>query len=189
MELILIGGLFILQLLSFFWIALLNTKLSKYKDLEKKQQQLIEDMDNSIGAYLLEMKDENDRLIEQLKATSMEQTIQKQVAVVEEKVEHSSAQEELALVEAMPLQVDKPAAYTPKIKVASAYGRQQEAQTPSFEQNKVNSILKEANEPATPLTFEQKVKHMRDEGKTIEQIAKATNKGKTEIELLLKFSS
>ncbi|MER2000059.1 MAG: hypothetical protein ABS882_09795 [Lysinibacillus sp.] len=187
MEFILIGSLFILQLLSFFWIALLNTKLSKYKDLEKKQQSLIEEMDNSIGAYLVEMKDENDRLIQELKAASMEQTNIKQV-VIEDELKHTTLQEELTNPVAS-LQGDKPAAFTPKKKAANAYGRHQEVHTPGFEQHKVSAILKEVEPQKVPLTFEQKVKNMYDEGQTIEQIAKATNKGKTEIELLLKFSS
>ncbi len=38
-----------------------------------------------------------------------------------------------------------------------------------------------------PLSFEQQVLKLHNEGKNIEEIAKLTNKGKTEIELLLKF--
>ena len=190
MEFILIGSLFILQLLSFFWIALLNAKLSKYKDLEKKQQLLIEEMDNSIGAYLVEMKDENDRLIQELKVASMEQTMLNQDSAIEDKVKHLTMQEELVNpATVVPLKEDKPVAYTPMMKAATAYGRQQEVHTPNFEQDKVSAILKEVEPKKMPLTFEQKVKNMYDEGQTIEQIAKATNKGKTEIELLLKFSS
>ena len=58
--------LFIIQIIGFYFLALLYTKVTKFDDLEKKQRKLMAEMDNSIGAYLSELKDENERLIEQL---------------------------------------------------------------------------------------------------------------------------
>ena len=55
-----------MQIIGFYFLALLYTKVSKFDDLEKKQRKLMEEMDDSIGAYLSELKDENDRLIERL---------------------------------------------------------------------------------------------------------------------------
>lgn len=66
MTTILIALLFFLQLLSFYFLIILNTKLAKFKDLEKKQERLMREMDDTITAYLAEMKDENDRLIKEL---------------------------------------------------------------------------------------------------------------------------
>ena len=185
MELILIAALFMLQLLSFFWIAMLNTKLAKYKGLEQKQQKLIEEMDNSIGAYLLEMKEENDRLIDELKASSTQQ------AVPQHMLQNNEGERSLRVGEPLPVAPLKSemVGRVPKTVVASVYERNIESQSTSFEQQKVNAILKQVEEKPQVLTFEQKVKKMYDEGQTIEQIAKNTNKGKTEIELLLKFSS
>ncbi len=57
----LIITLFLIQLIMIFVIIILNSKISKFKDLEIRQNQLIEEMDNTISVYLLEMKDENDR--------------------------------------------------------------------------------------------------------------------------------
>ena len=58
--------LFILQIISFYFIALLYTKLSKFQDLERKQESLMNEMENSFSAYIAEMKDENDRLLAEL---------------------------------------------------------------------------------------------------------------------------
>ena len=58
--------LFVTQLISFYFLALLYAKVSKFDDLEKKQGKLMREMDDSITAYLSELKDENDRLIIQL---------------------------------------------------------------------------------------------------------------------------
>ena len=178
MEYILIGILFILQLLSFFFIVLLNTKLAKYKDIEQKQQKLVEEMDNAIGAYLYEMKEENDRLIEELKeATKKNESITQLNTNAQTTVPQDN----------MVTTVSKKAA-------ASVYERNIESHT-AVAPVKANEILKQVGtitkteESPKPLTFEQKVKKMFNDGQSIEQIAKKTNKGKTEIELLLKFSS
>jgi len=56
MTTILIAVLFVLQLLSIYFIIILNTKLAKFKDLEKKQERLMREMDDSISLYLAEMK-------------------------------------------------------------------------------------------------------------------------------------
>ena len=65
----LIITLFLIQLIMIFVMILLNSKISRFKDLELRQNQLIEEMDNTISVYLLEMKEENDRLIEELKSS------------------------------------------------------------------------------------------------------------------------
>ena len=182
MEYIIIGILFILQLLSFYFIVMLNTKLAKYKGLEQKQQKLVEEMDNAIGVYLFEMKEENDRLIQELKLATEQSKVS---------TEPMQTTTNNSLSTAAPTMSDKKVAIVPKTVAASVYERNNESQT-SVAPGKANEILKEISsiEKATqqPLTFEQKVKKMFDEGLTIEQIAKKTNKGTTEIELLLKFS-
>ena len=68
--------LFIIQIISFYFLALLYTKVTKFDDLEKKQRKLMTEMDDSIGAYLSELKDENDRLIEQLTVVLNNLTLQ-----------------------------------------------------------------------------------------------------------------
>jgi biopolymer transport protein ExbB/TolQ len=58
--------LFLLQIVSFYLIALMFAKLNKFKDMEKKQEQVLKEIDDSFGAYIAEMKDENNRLIKEL---------------------------------------------------------------------------------------------------------------------------
>ena len=40
--------LFIVQIISFYFLALLYTKVSKFDDLEKKQRKLMVEMDDSL---------------------------------------------------------------------------------------------------------------------------------------------
>ncbi|ACA39179.1 hypothetical protein Bsph_1581 [Lysinibacillus sphaericus C3-41] len=51
MTTILIAVLFFLQLLTFYFLIILNTKLAKFKDLEKKQERLMSEMDDTISVY------------------------------------------------------------------------------------------------------------------------------------------
>lgn len=45
----LIITLFVIQLITIFVIVLLFSKISKFKELEIRQNQLVEEMDNAIG--------------------------------------------------------------------------------------------------------------------------------------------
>ena len=64
MQTVFLLFLFILQLISFYFMALLYMKVSKFNNLEKKQEKLMAEMDDAIGAYLSELKEENERLIQ-----------------------------------------------------------------------------------------------------------------------------
>lgn len=180
MASIVIIFLIIAQCLSFYFIVLLNVKISRLKDVEEKQQRLKDDMDDAVGAYLAEMKDENDRLIAELKKAKSE-TIKTPV-VVETPVQPSvtvvrpqqtvtpddmvdaedEVQQQLEVQELLKKDFTTPMAYA-----KNAYQKQRP--TPP------------------PLTMEEQAKQMYKEGRSIGEIAKALNRGKTEIELLLKF--
>ncbi|MFJ7667743.1 DUF6115 domain-containing protein [Lysinibacillus sp. NPDC097195] len=189
MTTILIAVLFVLQLLSIYFIIILNTKLAKFKDLEKKQERLMREMDDSISLYLTEMKDENNRLIQAL-----------QVVPKPEMATTTGQQKRNALQknEGQPLssleshtkeagRENEPRILVPKNIVTNAYSRQQLGGAPvQATASKPPTVQKE--EPQ-PLTMEQQIVQMAKQGKSAEEIAKKLQKGKTEIELLLKFHS
>lgn len=56
--------------ISFYFIALLNAKISRFNEMEQKQQQVIIDIEDSFSAYIAEIIDENNRLIQELKNTA-----------------------------------------------------------------------------------------------------------------------
>lgn len=191
MTTILIAVLFVLQLLSFYFIIILNTKLAKFKDLEKKQERLMREMDDSISLYLAEMKDENNRLIQALqvvpkpeKTTGIGQQ-PKQFNVQKDQGQPLS-QAESDQKDAS--QDSEPRILMPKNMVANAYSRQQQV-VASPVQATVSKPIAIQKEEQKPLTVEQQIVQMAKQGKTAEEIAKQLQKGKTEIELLLKFHS
>jgi len=181
MTSIVIIFLIIAQCLSFYFIVLLNVKISRLKDVEEKQQRLKDDMDDAVGAYLAEMKDENDRLIAELKkakvqatpATVQVETVEqpqpnvtvvrppKQAPTVDIKTSTDEEVQQLEVQELLKKDFTTPIAY-----VKNAY--QQQRPTPS-------------------MTMEEQAKEMYKQGRSIDEIAKTLNRGKTEIELLLKF--
>ncbi|MFJ3387254.1 MULTISPECIES: hypothetical protein [Lysinibacillus] len=195
MTIILIAVLFILQLLSFYFLIILNTKLAKFKDLEKKQERLMREMDDTISVYLAEMKDENDRLIQELQRVSKSET-QTNAVKHEEQIERQKEQEQSpslpkeSTVDGSTSLDNEPRFYVPKNIVANAYSRQQQTEAKT-EAKVVHSAQQPTNatkkEEAKPLTIEQQAVELAKQGKTAEEIAKQLQKGKTEIELLLKF--
>ncbi|GKV64166.1 MULTISPECIES: helix-turn-helix domain-containing protein [unclassified Sporosarcina] len=161
---IIVAILFILQIISFMIMTLLFLKVSKFNNLEKKQQQLMDEMDHSVMAYLAEIKEENDRLIEQLNRKT-DFTLSPEVPFQQPPVKQ------------------KPAAEPERV---------QQKSHPVPVQFALRSYQKTAatteQQEAEPLDDRAKAKLMHAEGKSVEEIAKELGKGRTEIELLLKFS-
>ncbi|WP_438317674.1 hypothetical protein [Sporosarcina sp. FA9] len=149
---------FILQIIGFYFLALLYTKVSKFDDLEKKQKKLMEQMDDSITAYLSEMQDENNRLIQQLSAVELTKTsTQKPIPPSVVKATKS-------------IKVNAPS--TPMNLAIKSYGK---------------TLMPSPIPDDLEMDDRTKVFRLHDDGKTIEEIAKVLGKGKTEVELILKF--
>lgn len=208
MVTIIIIVLFICQLISFFLIMILNSKLAKFKGLEARQEKMIREMDDAIGAYLMEMKEENNRLIEELtiakqvhaeRQSSVEQQSDTKSSNVQETIkdiENLMYAQETPSVESISERIAQSSKQKPFVPIAvatNAYNKQKEQSNVEVASLPTESSEDEANsfvqENALPdlAPFERKVVEMHQEGKTIEEIAKETQKGKTEIELLIKF--
>lgn len=150
-----------MQIIGFYVLALLYTKVSKFDDLEKKQRKLMEEMDDSIGAYLSELKDENDRLIERLSAVDIDKkTTREIVSTTKSTVEQPSPT----------IRVNPP---SHPINLALK----------SYSQAAFHNVVPEEVE----MDDRTKAINLHDSGQTIEEIAKALGKGRTEVELILKF--
>jgi len=153
---VLLTFLFILQFVSFFLIALLFTRLSNAKEIEKQHEEFMKEMDDAVSAYLFEIKDENNRLIEELAITN--------------ETNHFIKKEEKTPIDEIPF---SPRSTVSKSAVAKLY---QQA-----------SPVKETVESESELSPQNQVLALSNAGKSIEEIAKQLGKGKTEIELMLKF--
>lgn len=170
-----LAGLFTIQLISIFIIVILYSKVAKFKDLEVRQDRLVREMDDAIGAYLLEMREENDRLIQELKSANVVQPSAeqpKQQMMQEPAVSSTAASVNPQTVEAL---LTEARTVVPKAVAANVYNKHKSQQEPGL------VVKKELP------TFEQQVVADYRAGLSVEEIAKKTQRGKTEIELLIKF--
>lgn len=151
--------LFLLQIISFYFIALLHAKLAKFNNMEHKQSQILAEMEDSFSAYIAEIKDENDRLLQELNNTNHV------VAARTEFVKEIEKAEKVA-----PVPFELPKTFVSKQRVANSYSK--------------TATITEKKEP---VTIKEKVFFYDNEGKSIDEIAKMLQIGKTEVELFLKF--
>ncbi|KGR80328.1 hypothetical protein [Ureibacillus manganicus] len=174
------------QLLCFYIIALLNAKVAKFKDLEIHQEQLMREMEESISLYLVEIREENDRLIKELSENKTSNHVRKNESLAINDVE-----EQKIIVKKESTDANEPAieqkVFVPKVIARNAYNQYKNQTTKAASEDHENTSKSE--DKHEQLSFEQQVIKLNNEGKNIEEIAKLTNKGKTEIELLLKFQA
>ncbi|MFC5558087.1 hypothetical protein ACFPN4_02960 [Ureibacillus thermophilus] len=181
--------LIISQLICFFLIFILNSKISKYKDLELRQDKLMDEIENAISVYLLEFKEENDRFIKELSNIKpSQQTVQpsKESKPVLEVINKNSSEKNGMDIEKIPV--------VPKTVAKNAYIKQKKNATTEQEKMPETAGNENGQNPKgemnqKEMSFKEKVIALHQEGKSIEEIAKITQKGKTEIELLLKFQA
>lgn len=170
--------LFLMQLLSILVIIILNSKIAKFKDLEIRQDHIVREMDDTIGVYLLEMREENDRLIQELRKATVAPSQAVQSSLVAEPVvnvsEVNKQTVETLLTEARTV--------VPKTVAANVYNKYKVHQMAEQE----SAAIQPVQQKQLP-SFEQAVLADYKLGMSIEEIAKKTQRGKTEIELLIKF--
>lgn len=152
--------LFILLLLCFYFLILLNMKMNRFKQNEQRQERLIEEMEASISSFLVDIEDENARLIEALN--------KQQVKVAKETVEHAVVEE---VKEETVEKIKEPTFTLPKSYAKKAY------ETQTVKEDKEQKVQ----------TVDQRVKEMYMRGMSIDEIAKELHLGKTEVELMIKF--
>lgn len=165
---ILIAFLFIVQLVSVYLIVLLFMRINQLKQVEQKQKRMMTEMEDAISAYLVEVREENDRLIDALTNQPFEEQEvdqqQQSSSIVkeskEELLEYDIQEDEEELVK----------------KAVTRH-------------HAIQSYGKHIHTKDQPITQEEDVFSLREAGYTVEEIAQKLNKGKTEVELMIKFAT
>lgn len=163
-----------MQIIVFYFLALLYTKVSKFDALEKKQQRLMQEMDDSLAAYLSEVKDENEQLIKKLANVQRDEQA---ATKVEEAIQPRIPKQEANIEEAPFVNVT-----TPKVPVNLAL-KSYAATRPKA----VEEVKEVEDDPAVEVDDRTRAIQLHDAGQPIEEIARVLGKGKTEVELILKF--
>ncbi|MGP7817479.1 hypothetical protein [Niallia sp. 01092] len=171
---------FIFNILAFLFIALLYVRQNRFVMLEKQQKQSVEEVENIIAAFIVEMKEENELFLQ--KIVTVEKNRQEAPKKEEEEIEelHADFLEKENAVKKIRLS---------KKQAANVYQKTVDMQQAEKENadELLELILPLEKEETKEKSFFEKVIDLKDQGKKTDEIAKILNKGKTEIELLLKF--
>jgi hypothetical protein len=179
----------ILNAAAIFAIILLYLRQNRLMEAEKKQQKIIKEIEEVFSAYLLELKEENDTFIEMVKKTNSvynsDASPYRQDGTADKDATSSTEKEN---PNELPSRIGKGVSYH-----AARKAYQQSSEPVSVKEEVDAEALQD--QPRIPvsesepvqLSFIDQVVKLKKQGLTIEEIARELDKGKTEIELLLKF--
>ncbi|MBU8877859.1 hypothetical protein BGM26_02485 [Bacillus sp. FJAT-29790] len=198
-----------LNILAFFAITILFLRQNRFLQIEKKQENIISEMEEVISAYLVQMKEENDDFINRVK--KLEVQTNAATAKVKETIKSGSsdqAEQNNPFRNRIAKAPVNKAAHTYKRNVTASISRTRIGAIPQKNNDKVElpplEIYGDKAESAssqmsmtTPdksgesfenQSFLNEVLLLKKQGLSEEEIAQKLNKGKTEIALLLKFN-
>lgn len=200
--------LFVLNIFTIFAIIVLYLRQNRLSMLEKDQKAVIGEMEQLLSGYLMEMKEDNETLVKAINnsvAMNPEhgQKGQEHGSIKETKKEKQEKQEQNILLEykagsraaakrqainAYKIMPEKNEANALPVKVEDKLELASAATSP---QNQGNPAVKEFSDmlqaSLNERSLNEKVDMLADQGHSIEEIAKKLGRGRTEIELLLKF--
>jgi uncharacterized protein YdbL (DUF1318 family) len=194
-----------LNIIALMAIVILFLRQNKLLKVEVDQKKSLVEIEELMSSYLLEMKDENERFIEQINEINEGERKLKQASlnhVVENQLEQELSIEKENSQGGFSSLLGK----TVNFQAVKAYQKQKKEPIESkelglssnevrikenekVEEDSLKSEQKDAYDPNRMLgesLFEQII-NMKQQGFSEEEMAKKLNKGKTEIALLLKF--
>ncbi|MCY9003403.1 hypothetical protein [Peribacillus frigoritolerans] len=200
--------LFVLNIFTIFAIIVLYFRQNRLSMLEKDQKAVIGEMEQLLSGYLMEMKEDIETLVKainnsvamnpehgqkgqehsSIKETKKEkQEIQEQNILLEYKAGSRAAAKKQA-INAYKIMPEKNEANALPVKVEDKLELASAATSP---QNQGKPAAKEFSDmlqaSLNERSLNEKVDMLADQGHSIEEIAKKLGRGRTEIELLLKF--
>ncbi|WP_342492877.1 Swarming motility protein SwrB [Bacillus sp. FSL H8-0516] len=170
---------FMLHAALIYFVIILYTRMNSLKATEQKQRELLEETENTLAAFLMEVKEENDKL-SKVAAASPDFSAEELKSDLQTPKQPQPSIESQQSVESEDPVPEHLSALLSEVEV------QEEKVNEPVPQLETESFLPSKSEIEE--TFEDQVKTLYDEGRSLEEIAKEMKTGKTEIELLLKFS-
>lgn len=181
--------------ISIYFIFILYSRQNRLLEIEKTQDSFKKEIENEISAFLLEMKEENEEFIHRFQQL---QTAPPQKGDPSSKIKKLEPKTDAAIGD-LDAQIDelnlknweKTTARSLKSEAVKVYQKTIANQGDNMAADKEDMppVDKDVidNEEIYRNLFLNQVKILLNQGYTVDEIAKKLNKGKTEIELLLKF--
>ncbi|RLQ95718.1 hypothetical protein [Falsibacillus albus] len=154
---------FIFNIVIMFSVVLLYVRQNRLVETENNQRKMMNEMEDVITAYLIEMKEENEKFLSQIQEVKENKPMK---AAVE-----SDDMTEIA----------------PSHKRRHAVSAYKKSLSPGRDDLIISEAEQKVDRDEAENTFLQKAMDLQKQGLSIDEIAKELNTGKTEIELLLKF--
>jgi len=161
----------IINVVSILGIIILYMRQNRLLQVEQDQKKVLKDMEEMFSSYLIEMRDENEEFIKKIQRLNHDSSLNVTV--------DSEVSDEQKMLGPEKDNEDQPFSTVLRSHAAKIYQTMMTNTNVSDEENHRNDF--------STLPLEKQAFLLEKEGLTIEQIAKKLHKGKTEIELLLKF--
>ncbi|MBL5767205.1 hypothetical protein B5V88_13690 [Heyndrickxia sporothermodurans] len=158
----------ILNIITIFAIIILYLRQNRLLTMDHSQKQTMKEMEDIFTAYIEELKDENEQFINKFKSIQNEQNSDEAI----EKTSHHHPSIEKRTNEVNEVNSDN-------------YNRMYAAKSYQNSVGMNKDLKKEVQDETGSLI--DKVIFLQKKGLTNDEIAKKLNKGKTEIELMVKF--
>jgi hypothetical protein len=163
MAYLLIVGV-IIQVIMLVWIVVLHKRINTLQQMKKDNEKIQQETEDLLMSFILEMKEENEAFLKRVKNVSItEYKAEKREILAKQESSIDMKEEDIAYKE-----------FLPPFSEEGVPTIEEEIELIEQENESVENIAKEAN-------------RLLQEGIAVEEIAKKLNKGKTEIELLVKF--
>ncbi|NCU16505.1 hypothetical protein [Pallidibacillus pasinlerensis] len=196
---------FLLSLIAIFATIILFNRQTKFTELEKKYKQLNEQFEDSMSSFFMQMQEENEKFIRKLKEMKSESEPFEQVS---EKNQPSSIENSERIQQFEnniyndSISIKSPPLYSGVKMYQQMLNMNSEKEAGNYANDSLvnkddgkvkNTEIKndeiDRHEVLNPHDLEIKqIKELLMAGETVETIAKRLDKGKTEVELLIKFS-
>lgn len=200
--------LFVVNILTIFAVIVLFMRQNRFMQVEKDQKVLISEMEALMTSYLVEMKEDNDIFLEKLANQQQRQSIPTQSTIVKNdqidveqvkgepllqatKSKAMAAYKNPIAIEGEMNEVDWPIEQHDSLEL-SIENKEETFQTAEIEPRKSASFSETLQaslngQSVVEPSLNEQVNTLFEQGLSIEDIAKQLKRGKTEIELLVKF--
>ncbi|MGG0718805.1 hypothetical protein ABE096_14575 [Robertmurraya massiliosenegalensis] len=184
----------ILNIVALFCIVILYLRQNKLLQVEKKQEQILKDMEEVISSYLMEMTEENEKFLKKVSEFQRKAKAIVPTDMISEKDDNKESQKEnTQLVKSDHINFRKGTVFQAVQAYRNTTVQGQDKETTDLEVKDQKALEQESDdmENGTENVYNQSFYYqallLQKQGLSIEEIAKRLDRGKTEIELLFKL--
>ncbi|MGM0844623.1 MAG: DUF6115 domain-containing protein [Bacillota bacterium] len=175
----------ILNVTALLAIVLLYTRQNRLLEVEKRQEKAVKEMEDVISSYLLEMKEDNDRFIQEFQS----------IREMKHFPGKGDAEKQTTSDQTLNQDFPSPSASSTE-KTLNSYSYKRRSAVKAYKQEQSPDLQPDGEKALTSSEsktssfedpFYSQIVRLQEQGYTLEEIASELGKGVTEIELLLKF--